>query len=206
MTKSLKGETLLIATHNKGKLDEFRQIFAPLGITVTSAGERGLAEPAETESTFIGNARIKAKAAMEASGLITIADDSGLCVDALDGAPGVYTADWAGPSRDWTMAMRTVEEKLQARGATSPDKRSATFNCTLVVLWPDGSERVFVGQAPGHLTWPPRGALGHGYDPMFVPDGQASAGTKTFAELTPAEKNAISHRARALALLMKDLL
>lgn len=201
--KTLKGETLLIATHNKGKLEEFRQIFGPRGVEVTSAGERGLGEPAETENTFIGNARIKAKAAMEASGLITIADDSGLCVDALDGAPGVYTADWAGPSRDWTMAMRTVEEKLQAKGATTPDARRATFNCTLVVLWPDGSERIFVGQAPGYLAWPPRGQLGHGYDPMFVPDG---GNGKTFAELTADEKNAISHRARALDLLMKDLL
>jgi XTP/dITP diphosphohydrolase len=206
MSRSLRGETILIATHNRGKLDEFRQIFAPLGVTVTSAGEMGLAEPAETENTFVGNARIKAQAAMTASGLVTIADDSGLCVDALDGAPGVYTADWAGPSRDWSMAMRTVEEKLQAKGAVTPDRRRATFNCTLVVVWPDGTERVFVGQAPGHLTWPPRGALGHGYDPMFVPEGQADGGQRTFAELSPGEKNAISHRARALALLMKELL
>lgn len=206
MSKSLRGETILIATHNRGKLEEFRQIFAPLGVAVTSAGALGLAEPAETENTFVGNARIKAQAAMKASGLVTMADDSGLCVEALDGAPGVYTADWAGPSRDWSMAMRTVEEKLQAKGAVTSDSRRATFNCTLVVLWPDGTERVFVGQAPGHLTWPPRGALGHGYDPMFVPDGQPGGGQKTFAELSPAEKNAISHRARALALLMKELL
>ena len=136
--KSLKGETLLIATHNKGKLEEFRQIFAPLGVAVTSAGERGLGEPAETEDSFIGNARIKAKAAMDASGLVTIADDLGLCVDALDGAPGVYTADWAGPTRDWSMAMRTVEEKLQAKGATTPARRGAHLQlhpCGAVARW-----------------------------------------------------------------------
>lgn len=201
MTRTLSGETLLIATHNAGKLEELRQLLAPHGVSVTSAGERGLAEPAETESTFAGNARIKAQAACAATGLVTLADDSGLCVDALDGAPGVYTADWAGPTRDWSMAMRTVEEKLQSKGAVTPAQRGATFNCTLLVLWPDGTERLYVGQAPGHLTWPPRGALGHGYDPMFVPAGQGL----TFAEMSAAAKNAVSHRARALALLLKDL-
>lgn len=199
--KSLRGETLLIATHNKGKLEEFRQLLAPYGVDVKSAGELNLAEPAETEDSFVGNARIKAKAASDATGLITLADDSGLSVDALDGAPGVYTADWAGPGRDWNMAMRTVQEKLAALGATEPAQRRAAFNCTLLVLWPDGEERVYVGKARGHLTWPPRGALGHGYDPMFVPDG----GNQTFAEMTHEQKNAISHRGRALALMLKDL-
>ena len=202
MTRSLRGEKVLIATHNKGKLEEFRELLAPHDVTVTSAGELGLSEPAETENSFEGNARIKARAAMAASGLITIADDSGLCVDALKGAPGVYTADWAGPARDWMMAMRTVEEKLQAAGAVTPEQRGATFNCTLLVLWPDGEERVYVGRAPGHLAWPPRGSLGHGYDPVFVPDGE----TRTFGEMSHAEKNRISHRARAVALLMQDLL
>ncbi len=201
MRLSLKGEKLLIATHNKGKLEEFRQLFAPYGVDVTSAGALGLAEPEETENTFLGNARIKAQAAMKALGLITLADDSGLCVDALNGDPGVFTANWAGPTRDWNMAMRLVEEKLQAAGATTPEKRTGSFNCTLVVLWPNGTERVYVGKAPGHLVWPPRGALGHGYDPVFVPDGQ----DQTFAEMTHATKNALSHRGHALSQLLKDL-
>ncbi len=200
--RSLRGEKILIATHNKGKLEEFREILAPHGVDVTSAGELNLAEPAETENTFEGNARIKAKAAMDASNLITIADDSGLCVDALGGAPGVYTADWAGPSRDWMMAMRTVEEKLQAAGAVSPEQRGATFNCTLLVLWPDGHERIYVGQAPGHLSWPPKGHFGHGYDPVFVPEGFDIS----FGQMPNEQKNKISHRARALEKLLKDLL
>jgi XTP/dITP diphosphohydrolase len=201
MTRSLRGQKLLIATHNKGKLEDFRELLAPYGVDVVSAGELKLPEPVETEDNFIGNARIKAKSAMEATGIITLADDSGLSVDALDGAPGVYTADWAGPSRDWMMAMRTVEEKLQAAGATTPDSRTAQFNCTLLVLWPDGEERIYVGKAPGHLAWPPKGAFGHGYDPVFVPEGKAVS----FAEMTHEEKNRISHRARALELLLKDL-
>jgi XTP/dITP diphosphohydrolase len=202
MTRSLRGQKLLIATHNKGKLEEFRELLGPHGVEVVSAGELKLPEPEETEDSFIGNARIKAKSAMAATGIITLADDSGLSVNALDGAPGVYTADWAGPSRDWMMAMRTVEEKLQAAGATTPEKRSAQFNCTLIVLWPDGEERIYVGKAPGHLTWPPVGAFGHGYDPVFVPEGSKLS----FAQMSHEEKNRISHRARALALMLKDLL
>jgi XTP/dITP diphosphohydrolase len=201
MNRKLRGEKILIATHNAGKLEEFRGIFAPHGIEVTSAGEMNLAEPPETEHTFAGNARIKAKAALDATGLVTIADDSGLCVDALDGAPGVYTADWAGPTRDWMMAMRTVEEKLQAAGATEMAQRGASFNCTLLVLWPDGHERIYVGKAPGHLAWPPQGAFGHGYDPVFVPEGFDIS----FGQMSHEQKNGISHRARALALLMQDL-
>jgi XTP/dITP diphosphohydrolase len=202
MSRSLKGEKILIATHNKGKLEEFREILAPNNVTVVSAGELGLAEPDETETTFEGNARIKAVAAMKASGLITIADDSGLCVDALDGDPGVYTANWAGPNRDWMMAMRTVEEKLQAKGASEPAQRTASFNATLCVLWPDGHEQFFVGKVPGHLAWPPRGAFGHGYDPMFVPEGESV----TFAEMTHEKKNTLSHRARAVAAMVKALM
>ena len=201
MTLSLRGQKILIATHNKGKLEEFREILGPLGVDVTSAGELKLPEPEETENSFVGNARIKAQAALQATGLITLADDSGLCVDALEGAPGVYTADWAGPSRDWMMAMRTVEEKLQAAGAVTPAQRSASFNCTLLLLWPNGTERIYVGTAPGHLTWPPVGAFGHGYDPVFVPEGK----TMSFAQMTHQEKNEISHRARALDLMLKDL-
>jgi XTP/dITP diphosphohydrolase len=201
VTRKLSGETLVIATHNKGKLEEFAQLLAPYGVTAKSAGALGLPEPAETENTFHGNARIKAESAMKASGLVAIADDSGLCVDALDGGPGVYTADWAGPSRDWTQAMRLVEEKLQALKATTPAQRGAQFKCTLCVMWPDGETRYFEGVAPGQLVWPPRGALGHGYDPMFVPDGQSL----TFAEMTHDAKNKISHRALALEKLLGEL-
>ncbi|WP_395687757.1 RdgB/HAM1 family non-canonical purine NTP pyrophosphatase [Aestuariivirga sp.] len=200
--RGLAGTKIVIATHNRGKLEEFRALFRPHGIEAVSAGDLGLAEPAETEASFAGNARIKAHAAMKASGLIAISDDSGLCVEALGGEPGVHTADWAGPGRDWTMAMRLVEEKLQARGATTPEKRRAEFVCTLCVAWPDGEDRIYEGRIAGTLAWPPRGKLGHGYDPVFVPDGE----TRSFAELTPAEKNKISHRARALDSLVRDLL
>jgi XTP/dITP diphosphohydrolase len=202
MSRRLTGERIVVATHNTGKLEEFAALLRPHGITAISAGELGLAEPPETGTTFAENARIKAEAAMTASGLIALSDDSGLCVEALGGEPGVYTADWAGPDRDWTRAMRLVEEKLAARGAVAPGQRRAAFVCTLCVMWPDGETRLYEGRAGGHLTWPPRGALGHGYDPMFVPDG----GTRTFAELDPAEKNLISHRARALEKLVADLL
>ena len=199
--KSLRDAKIVIATHNKGKLEEFAALLKPYGVTAVSAGELGLPEPAETETTFAGNARIKAEAAMKASGLIAVSDDSGLCVEALGGEPGVYTADWAGPDRDWTRAMRLVEEKLSAKGAITPDQRRAYFACTLCVAWPDGEERIYEGRAQGTLAWPPRGQLGHGYDPMFVPDGES----RTFAELAPEEKNRISHRAKALEMLVRDL-
>lgn len=191
------GRTLLIATHNAGKLEEMRALFAPLGITVTGAAEHGLPEPAETEESFVGNARIKARAAMEATGLPVLADDSGITVDGLDGAPGVHTADWAetGAGRDFMQAMRRTWEALEARGA--PEPRRAQFRATLVLLTPEGEEQVYEGVAPGRLVWPPRGALGHGYDPMFIPDGH----DRTYAEMDFAEKNAISHRARAFAAL-----
>lgn len=201
MNRKLGGQRILIATHNKGKLEEFAQLLKPHGVSAVSAGELGLAEPEETGTTFVENARIKAEAAMKASGMITVADDSGLCVEALGGAPGVYTADWAGPKRDWLLAMARVNDELSAHGAVTPDKRRAEFACTLLVLWPDGHERIFEGRAPGHLTWPPRGQLGHGYDPMFVPDG----GAQTFAELDPVHKNLISHRALALEKLVREL-
>jgi XTP/dITP diphosphohydrolase len=197
----LANQKIVIATHNKGKLAEFAELLRPYGVVAVSAGELGLPEPAETENSFAGNARIKALAAMKASGLIALSDDSGLCVEALGGEPGVHTADWAGPDRDWMRAMRLVEEKLAAKGAAAPEQRRAYFACTLCVVWPDGEERIYEGRAPGTLAWPPRGALGHGYDPMFVPDG----GTRTFAELDPAEKNLISHRAKALEKLVRDL-
>ncbi len=184
---------LVIATHNKGKLEEFRALLEPHGYSVKSAGDFGLTEPAETESTFIGNARIKAHYAAKATGLPALADDSGLCVDALDGAPGVYTADWAETpaGRDWTLAMTKVQTALDDRAA--PEPRTARFCATMVLAWPDGEDMIFEGHVTGRLVWPVRGALGHGYDPMFQPDGESL----TFAEMDPARKNEISHRAVA---------
>ena len=192
---------LLVATHNAGKLEEMRALFSPHGIEVVGAAEMGLEEPVETETSFLGNARIKARAAMEATGLPVLADDSGITVDGLDGAPGVHTADWAetGNGRDFMQAMTRTWTELEARGV--PEPRTAQFRATLLMLWPDGHEEVFEGVAPGRLVWPPRGQLGHGYDPMFVPDGEE----RTYAELTAGEKNAISHRARALDKLKAKL-
>jgi len=191
--------TLLIATHNAGKLEEFRQIMTPLGITVTSAAEHNLPEPAETETTFVGNARIKAHAAAQATGLPALSDDSGLEVMALDGAPGVYTADWAETpnGRDFVMAMTKTHAKLIE--AQAPQPWLARFCCTLVLAWPDGHDEVVEGHANGHLVWPRRGQDGHGYDPMFQPDGH----TRTFAEMSADEKNALSHRGKAIATLIK---
>lgn len=188
---------LLVATHNAGKLDEMRALFAPYGIEVVGAAEMGLGEPAETETSFPGNARIKARAAMEATGLPVLADDSGITVDGLDGAPGVHTADWAetGNGRDFMQAMTRTWAELDARGV--PEPRGAQFRATLLMLWPDGHEEVFEGVAAGRLVWPPRGRLGHGYDPMFVPDGDH----RTYAEMSADEKNAISHRAQAFGKL-----
>lgn len=190
----LTGPKLVLATHNAGKLREVAALLAPWGLEVVSAGALGLPEPAETEESFLGNARIKALAAATASGLPALADDSGFSVAALDGAPGVRTADWAEtPSgRDYALAMGKVE-KL-ARHA--PDRR-AWFSCALVIAWPDGHTEDFLGEAHGHWTWPPRGAHGFGYDPMFVPADHA----ETFGEMTPAAKHAISHRAAAFAQL-----
>ncbi|MDF3854414.1 RdgB/HAM1 family non-canonical purine NTP pyrophosphatase [Paracoccus sp. P2] len=195
--RKLTEKKLLVATHNRGKLDEIRAMMAPHGIEVTSAGEMGLPEPAETESSFIGNARIKARAAMQATGLPVLADDSGITVDGLDGAPGVYTADWAETpqGRDFMQAMTRTWRELDERGVAEP--RSAQFRATLILLWPDGHEEIFEGVAPGRLVWPPRGQQGHGYDPIFVPDGH----DLTYAEMPPEQKNAISHRARAFRKL-----
>jgi len=191
------GEVLLFATHNAGKVEEMQQMLAPYGVRVISARDRDLPEPEETEDTFVGNARIKAHAAARATGLVALADDSGLCVDALDGDPGVRTADWAeGPGgRDFLRAMERTRTAL----GNAPEPWRAEFRSTLVLAWPDGRDEVYEGAVRGHLVWPIRGALGHGYDPMFVPDGE----TRTFAEMTAAEKNALSHRARALAALLK---
>lgn len=191
------GDRLVVATHNAGKLDEMRALFAPRGITVVGAAEMGLPEPAETEDSFVGNARIKARAAMAATGLPVLADDSGITVDGLGGAPGVYTADWAETpkGRDFVQAMSRTWAELDARAV--PEPRTAQFRATLLMLWPDGHEEVFEGVAPGRVVWPMRGALGHGYDPMFVPDGHR----QTFAEMPAEEKNRISHRADAFRKL-----
>lgn len=200
--KLLPGK-LVIASHNAGKVKEIRALLAPYGIEPVSAAELGLPEPAETGTTFGENALLKAHAAAQGSGLPALADDSGLCVAALNDAPGVYTADWAekqpfegGPGRDWYMAMGKVEGKLAELGANTD--RSAFFTCTLALAWPDGHEEVFEGRVQGSLTWPPRGKLGFGYDPVFVPNGHA----QTFAELDPADKHATSHRADAFRKLV----
>lgn len=199
MTRHFTGKELVVATHNKGKLEEIIDLLSPYGINVTSAADHGLTEPAETETTFAGNARIKAHYAAKATGLPALADDSGLAVDALNGAPGVYTADWAetGNGRDFDIAMRRVWNELETVSAPSP--RKAQFCCTLVLAWPDGHDEVFPGIMPGQIVWPMRGNQGHGYDPIFQPDGY----DQTFGEMDRWEKNKISHRADAFAKLVK---
>lgn len=198
MTRRFEGDRLMIATHNAGKLSEMAQLFEPLGISVVGAAEMNLPEPEETENTFVGNARIKAHAAAKATGLPALADDSGIEVEALDNAPGVYTADWAETpdGRDFMMAMTKTHDMLEEAGAPHP--RKARFCATLVLAWPDGHDEVFEGRVSGTLVWPVRGALGHGYDPMFQPDGHKI----TFAEMTSDQKNAISHRAAAVSKLI----
>jgi len=200
---------LVIATHNKGKLAELRELLAPYGIDAISAGEMGLPEPDESGTTFHDNARIKAEAAAKASGLPAFADDSGLAVDALDGAPGIYSARWAGPDKDFFVAMRTVEDKLAALGATTPERRRAHFVSALCVAWPDGHDEEFEARVDGTLVWPPRGDKGFGYDPMFLPDGH----TRTFGEMDSDEKHGLpprgkglSHRARAFVKLAEACL
>jgi XTP/dITP diphosphohydrolase len=200
---------LVIATHNPGKLAEMRELLAPYGIDATSAGELGLAEPDETGLTFRDNARIKAQAAAAATGLPAFADDSGLAVDALDGAPGIYSARWAGADKNFRGAMETIEDKLQERGATTPDRRKAHFVSALCVAWPDGHVEDFEAQVDGVLIWPPRGDKGFGYDPMFLPDGHE----RTFGEMPSVEKHGLpphggglSHRARAFLKLAQACL
>lgn len=190
---------LLVATHNSGKLEEIIRLLEPYGIAITSNAALSLPEPVETEDNFIGNARIKAHAAAKASGLPALADDSGIAVDALDGAPGVYTADWSETpnGRDFSMAMRKVWDELEAIKAPKP--RTARFCTTLVLAWPDGHDEVFEGKIEGQCVWPMRGEEGHGYDPMFMPDGYDI----TFGEMDRWEKNKISHRADAFNKLVK---
>jgi XTP/dITP diphosphohydrolase len=196
--RKFDGDTLLVATHNVGKLEEIAFLMQPRSVRVIGAGDKGLPEPDETETSFVGNARIKAHAAATATGLPALADDSGIVIDALGGAPGVYTADWAetGSGRDFIMAMGKTHDRLRESGAPKP--WTARFCCTLVLAWPDGHDEVFEGTVEGQIVWPMRGAQGHGYDPIFLPDGYAL----TFAEMDPAEKNRISHRADAFAGLI----
>jgi XTP/dITP diphosphohydrolase len=194
----------VIATHNPGKLAEMRELLAPFGIDAVSAGELGLPEPDETGLTFHDNARIKAHAAATASKLPAFADDSGVVVDALGGEPGIYSARWAGPDKNFRYAMETIEEKLRKRDATTPEKRTAHFVSALCVAWPDGHTEDFEAQVDGVLIWPPRGDKGFGYDPMFLPDGH----DRTFGEMPSEEKHGLpprgkglSHRARAFLKL-----
>ena len=199
MMRKFTEDRLVVATHNKGKLEEISALLQPFSVNVTSAGALGLPEPAETETTFIGNARIKAHFAAKASGLPALADDSGISIDGLGGAPGVYTADWAETpnGRDFVMAMTRAWTELEA--AQTPYPRRAQFRCTLVLAWPDGHDEVFEGVMPGQVVWPMRGDQGHGYDPIFQPDGFDI----TFGEMDRWRKNEISHRADAFRKLVK---
>ena len=208
MPRPLSGR-VVIATHNPGKLREMQELLTPFGIEAVSAGELGLPAPDETGHMFAENAAIKAHAAAKAAGLPALSDDSGLCVHALDGAPGLFTADWAGPEKDFPAAMARVERELQKRNATD---RSAHFVSALVIAWPDGHEELFEGRVFGRVVWPPRGSQGFGYDPLFQPDGHE----RTFGELSADEKHgtdwsqpeprALSHRARAFVALAKGCL
>lgn len=195
---------LVIATHNPGKLTEMRELLAPYGIEAVSAGELDLPEPEETGDTFEANARIKATAAADAAQLPAFADDSGLVVDALNGQPGIYSARWAGPSKDFAAAMKQIERLLQERGATEPAQRTAHFVSALCVAWPDGHCEEVEARADGTMVWPPRGTAGFGYDPAFLPDGHS----RTFGEMTSIEKHGLpplglglSHRAKAFVKL-----
>lgn len=196
--RKFREQTLLVASHNKGKLEEISKLLEPFGVEVVSAAAMGLAEPAETEDSFVGNARIKAHFAAKATGLPALSDDSGITIDALAGAPGVYTADWAETpnGRDFHMAMKRTWAELETISAPYP--RLAQFRCTLVLAWPDGHDEVFEGVMPGEVVWPMRGEQGHGYDPIFQPAGQQL----TFGEMDRWEKNQISHRADAFRKLV----
>ncbi|MDB5561708.1 MAG: dITP/XTP pyrophosphatase [Hyphomicrobiales bacterium] len=203
------GDRLVLATHNAGKLAEFQELFEPFGLELVSAGELGLPEPDETGTTFVENARIKAHSAAKGSGMMALADDSGLCVDALGGKPGVYTANWAGPNKDFSIGMRRVEDALQAANATSPSQRHGSFNATLCLALPDGSDAVYEGVINGTLVWPPRGKKGFGFDPVFMPEGYDI----TFGEMPPEQKHSwspgkvgLSHRAKAFAKFVEAAL
>jgi len=198
VTRRFEGPELVVATHNRGKLEEIAHLFTDHRVQLVSAAELALAEPEETEASFLGNARIKAHAAAQATGLPALADDSGIEIDALGGAPGVHTADWAKTEtgRDFVQAMTRTWDELERVGAPAP--RTARFRCTLVLAWPDGHDEVFEGTIEGQCVWPMRGAQGHGYDPMFQPDGY----DVTLGEMDRWEKNRISHRGAAFEKLL----
>lgn len=193
-----RGTTLVVASHNPGKVREIKELLAPFGIVTKGAAELGLPEPEETETTFAGNAALKARAAAKASGLPALADDSGLAVSALDGAPGIYSARWAGETKDFSFAMQRVERELKEKGAKD---FSAKFVCALALVETGKEPEIFEGEVHGHLVFPPRGTKGFGYDPIFVADGM----NETFGEIDPAQKHAMSHRARAFAKLVAAL-
>ncbi|MBN9333598.1 non-canonical purine NTP pyrophosphatase [Devosia sp.] len=205
--KLRRGDRLVLATHNAGKLKEFQELFAPFGLELISAGDLGLPEPEENGTTFAENARTKAHASAKGANMLALSDDSGISVDALDGQPGVYTADWAGVPRNFTNAMQRVQDELLAKGATTPEQRTAAFNATLCLAHPDGRDVLYVGKCEGILIWPPRGIQGHGYDPMFQPNGYDI----TFGEMSPEQKHSwapgeegLSHRARAFAQFVEN--
>ncbi|MHA1164477.1 MAG: RdgB/HAM1 family non-canonical purine NTP pyrophosphatase [Alphaproteobacteria bacterium] len=196
------GQKLVVASHNPGKVREINALLAPFGVDAVSAGELGLPEPEETGATFIANAELKALSAARASGLPALADDSGLEIAALDGAPGIYSARWAGETKDFSLAMCRVEKELELRDAMTPEQRRANFTCALTLATPDGACDTFEGKVFGTLVWPPRGTRGFGYDPIFLPEG----GTQTFGEMEPDEKHGQSHRARAFELFREACL
>jgi XTP/dITP diphosphohydrolase len=195
MVRRWHGGRLVIASHNPGKLREIADLLAPYGVEPVSAASLGLPEPEETGTTFAANAGLKARVAALGAGLPALADDSGLSVVALGGAPGIYSARWAGPGKDFGVAMEKVERELTASGTAD---RRAAFICALALAWPDGTQAAFEGRVEGHLVWPPRGTRGFGYDPMFVPEGYDI----TFGEMEPAAKHGISHRAEAFNKLV----
>lgn len=190
-----RGSHLVVASHNEGKVREIKALLGPHGIQPISAGSLGLPEPEETGSTFAANAELKAHASAKGSGHAALADDSGLCVDALDGAPGIYSARWAGPAKDFRVAMNRIHDELRHKGLTTS---AAKFVCALCVALPSGESQVFQGEVHGHLTFPPRGRNGFGYDPIFIADGME----ETFAQIDPARKHAMSHRAKAFEKLL----
>ena len=196
--RKFDGDKLVIASHNQGKIREIRALLEPFGVQVIPVADLGLEEPAETEDSFAGNARIKAHFAAEHSGLPALSDDSGIQVDALGGAPGVYTADWAETpnGRDFRLAMTKVWTKLEEIGAPTP--RTARFCATLCLAWPDGHDEIFEGKVEGQVVWPMQGELGFGFDPIFLPDGE----TETFGQMDPARKHGMSHRADAFRKLV----